>query len=68
MAESFHIQMTCPECGCELEVVNSATPTRTEHTSVWKCAGCHWVWAVHVDMLLVNTGGRTRPKKEEVLV
>lgn len=60
----LRLAMTCPNCGGDLEAINEASPTTTEHVSVWRCVSCRWQWSVRVDLALFSTSGRTQRKQE----
>lgn len=47
------LQMSCPLCGADLELVNERRLTAREHTSVWKCLECPTGWSIKVDMVPV---------------
>lgn len=57
MTGDFGIQMTCPTCGYDLELVNERT-LRQEHSSVWQCTECQGEWSLRLDLVSMNLADR----------
>jgi predicted RNA-binding Zn-ribbon protein involved in translation (DUF1610 family) len=49
----FCIQMTCPNCGGDLELLTERRLTAREHSSVWFCAHCRATWSIKIDIVEV---------------